>query len=127
MVEELGLKDRVEMPGFLDDADLRRVVGGARLFVFPSLVEGFGLPTLEAMALGVACAVSELEPMSFVAGDAALKFDPLDPAAIADAIQSVMSDDALHDELCELGKAHAAEFSWEETARRTIDVYESLL
>lgn len=115
------------MPGFLDDEDLRRVVGHASLFVFPSLVEGFGLPTLEAMAAGVPCVVSDREPMATVAGDAALRVDPLDEHAMAEAIRRVMSDVKLAESLVVQGRAHAATFTWKKAARQTLDVYERVL
>lgn len=125
---DLGIpRQDIVMPGFLNDEDLRRVVGHAALFVFPSLVEGFGLPTLEAMAAGVPCVVSDREPMATVAGDAALKVDPLDEHAMAEAIRRALTDDALHAALKELGRAHAATFTWEKAAAQTLDVYEKVL
>jgi glycosyltransferase involved in cell wall biosynthesis len=115
------------MPGFLDDTDLRRVVSHASLFVFPSLVEGFGLPTLEAMAAGIPCVVSDREPMASVAGNAAIKVDPLDEHAMAEAISKILNDDALHASLSNIGRKHAGAFTWKKAAKQTLDVYTRLL
>jgi len=115
------------MPGFLDDTDLRRVVSHASLFVFPSLVEGFGLPTLEAMAAGVPCVVSDREPMATVAGQAAITVDPLDEHALAEAISKVLKDEVLHASLAALGRKHAATFTWKKAAKQTLDVYNHVL
>lgn len=115
------------MPGFLDDTDLRRVVSHASLFVFPSLVEGFGLPTLEAMAAGVPCVVSDREPMATVAGDAAIQVDPLDEHMMAEAISKILNDAALHASLSALGRKHAATFTWKKAAKQTLDVYAGVL
>ena len=126
-IEAAGLEDAVHLTGFLDEAELRRVLGHARLFVFPSLVEGFGLPVLEGMAMGVPTIVSDLEPMRTVAGDGGMKVDPRDTEAMAAAIADVATDDDLHAELCERGRRRAAEFRWPLTARKTLQVYKQLL
>lgn len=128
VAERLGIPAAdLVMPGFLDDVDLRRLVGNASLFAFPSLVEGFGLPTLEAMAAGVPCVVSDREPMATVAGNAALKVDPLNEHALAEAMTRVLSDGALHAALVDAGRKHAARFTWKEAAARTLDVYNRVL
>ncbi len=121
---ELGVADRVIAAGRLDDVDLRRVVGNATCFVFPSLVEGFGLPPLEAMALGVPTIVSDLEPMRSVAGEAALRFEPTDAGALAVLIGAVLDDRILRERLAEDGRARAREFDWDVTARETLRAYE---
>jgi glycosyltransferase involved in cell wall biosynthesis len=126
-IEAAGLSNAVHIPGFLDDDELRRVLGHAHLFVFPSLVEGFGLPVLEGMAMGVPTIVSDLEPMRTVAGDGGMKVDPRNTEAMADAIADVATDDALHDELAERGRNRATDFRWPLTARKTLQVYKKLL
>lgn len=126
LIEELGLKDDVVLVGFLGDEDLRRIVGHAHLFAFPSLVEGFGLPPLEAMALGVPVILSNIEPMKTVGGEAALSFDPLDIEAMAQAIESVFNDDTLHQNMIRKGKAHAAAMTWTRAAEETLKVYQTI-
>lgn len=122
-----GLAAHVSMPGFVSDADLRTLVGRATLFVHPSLAEGFGLPPLEAMALGAPTAVSDIAPLREVAGDAALYFDPHDAGGLADLIRRTCGDAALRQNLSQRGKRRAASFTWAEAARKTLSVYERAL
>ena len=126
-VRSLGLEDAVRFTGFVDDDDLPAVYSGAALFVFPSLHEGFGLPLLEAMACGVPVVTSNVSSMPEVAGDAATLVDPRDGEGLAAAIGRLLRDEALRDRLREAGIARARQFSWEATARRTLDAYASLL
>ncbi|MGM0554831.1 MAG: glycosyltransferase family 4 protein, partial [Myxococcota bacterium] len=126
-IRAAGLSDAVHIPGYLEDDELRRVLGHARLFVFPSLVEGFGLPVLEGMAMGVPTIVSDLEPMRTVAGDGGMKVDPRNTEAMADAIADVATDDELHRDLAERGRSRATDFRWPLTARKTLQVYDKLL
>lgn len=124
VVRELGLTEQdVLMTGFLNDEDLRRVVAHAHVFAFPSLVEGFGLPPLEAMALGVPVILSNIEPMKTVGGEAALTFDPLDVHAMAEAIRTVFQDNELHRQLMVRGKSHATSMTWAAAAEKTAGVY----
>lgn len=113
-------------PGFLDDATLRCVLGHARAFAFPSLVEGFGLPILEAMAMGIPTLVSDLEPMRTVAGDAAILINPLNTHDIARKLRALLSDDALHARHAELSRTHARTFRWSHTAQKTLAIYHRL-
>jgi glycosyltransferase involved in cell wall biosynthesis len=126
-IEWSQVKDHVTLTGFLSDEELRQVLGHARLFVFPSLVEGFGLPVLEAMAMGVPTVVSDLEPMRTIAGNGSLKVDPHDTGEMAKAIRRVMNDDRLYESLVERGQRRAAEFRWPVTARKTLQVYGKVL
>lgn len=128
VVRELQLTEQdVVVVGFLNDEDLRRVVGHAHLFVFPSLVEGFGLPPLEAMALGVPVISSNIEPMLTVAGDAAITVDPLDVYAMGEAIRAIFTDDTLHAKMMAAGRTHASAMTWEGAAQKTLDVYTATL
>ena len=126
-VRSLGLEDAVRFTGFVDDDDLPAVYSGAALFVFPSLHEGFGLPLLEAMACGVPVVTSNISSMPEVAGDAAVLVDPRDEQGLAAAIARLLRDEALRDRLREAGIARARQFSWEATARRTLDAYASVV
>lgn len=122
-VSELGLEDRVLSLGYVDDANLPALYSGARLLVFPSLHEGFGLPLLEAMACGTPCVTSNVTSLPEVAGDAALLVDPRDTDAIAGAILALLGDEALCDDLRQKGLARARQFPWERTARETLAIY----
>ncbi len=124
--DALGISDRVYLPGFVDDEALRAILGGADLFVFPSLVEGFGLPVLEAMALGTPAVVSDREPMRSVAGGAAELVDPTDTDALAAVIERLWSDSEARSTLETKGRERASAFRWPETAARTWEVYEAV-
>jgi glycosyltransferase involved in cell wall biosynthesis len=121
--QTLGIEDDVRFPGWLSDAEVEGLWAIADAFVFPSLYEGFGLPVLEAMARGVPVACSEASSLPEVAGDAALLFDPHDEAAIADALGRVLVDTQLAERLRAAGRKRVREFTWERTARATIDSY----
>jgi glycosyltransferase involved in cell wall biosynthesis len=95
----------------------------AGVFVFPSLYEGFGLPPLEAMASGTPVVTSNVSSLPEVAGDAAVLVDPYDPAAIAQGMRRVLTDDRLRRELRTKGLARARQFSWEASVRRVREIY----
>jgi glycosyltransferase involved in cell wall biosynthesis len=118
--------DRVRHLGHVAQDELAALYRGAAAVVFPSLFEGFGLPPLEAMACGVAVATSDRGALGEVCGDAALRFDPEDEAAISDAIRRVTSDEPLRSRLRAAGPAHAARFTWREAARRHVEAYARL-
>lgn len=122
----LGLAKRVVFTGYVPEADLPRLYGGARAFVYPSLYEGFGLPVLEAMQCGTPVVTTDISSMPEVAGDAALLVQPGDVGGLAGALTRVLSDDALAADLKQRGLARAALFSWERCARETRAVYEEI-
>jgi glycosyltransferase involved in cell wall biosynthesis len=126
-IEWAGLAEHVTLTGFVGDEELRSVLGHARAFVFPSLVEGFGLPVLEAMAMGIPTIVSDLEPMRTIAGDAAQLVAPHDTGQMADAIEIFIKDDDAHARFVERGQRRAAQFRWPQTARKTLQVYRKVL
>jgi glycosyltransferase involved in cell wall biosynthesis len=113
--------------GFVEAADLEALYGDAAAFVLPSLHEGFGLPVLEAMRRGVPTATSDRSSLAEVAGDAALLFDPYEPAAIAAAVRRLIGDATLRARLASAGPLRAAQFTWRATAEATIGSYERAL
>ncbi len=118
--------DSLNVPlSFLDyvpAADLPALLSGARLFTFPSLHEGFGLPILEAQACGVPVVCSNSSSLPEAAGEAAIFFDPLSVDAMADAIQRGLSDERLRAEMVSRGFENVKRFSWEQSARQVYDV-----
>jgi glycosyltransferase involved in cell wall biosynthesis len=123
----LRLGDAVVFTGFVDEDDLPDLYRGAQLFVYPSLSEGFGLPIVEAMACGVPVITSNVSSMPEVAGQAALLVEPKQPEALAATMASVLCDEPLRHHLREKGLERARCFSWQDVARRTLDVYTTLL
>jgi glycosyltransferase involved in cell wall biosynthesis len=122
-----GVGDAVVIPGFLEATDLEGLYAAASAFVLPSLVEGFGLPVLEAMARAIPVACSRDSAPGEVAGDAALSFDPQSADEIADAIRALLTDPALQARLGAAGPPRAAEFTWARCAEETLDVYRRAL
>jgi glycosyltransferase involved in cell wall biosynthesis len=116
----------VLMLGSVDDAALVALYRHAAGLVFPSLYEGFGLPPLEAMAGGCPVAASRAASLPEVCADAALMFDPLDPAAMAEAMRSVLDDAALAGTLRERGRRRAAEFTWDRSAAALLQALEAV-
>ena len=127
MVEALDLRSQVLFPGYVSDPDLVCFYNAAALFVYPSVYEGFGLPILEAMSCGTPVVTSNISSMPEVAGEAALLVNPHDINEISDAISRIISDSQFADELSSRGQKKAANFSWLNTASKTIDVYKSVL
>ena len=112
------------MTGYLPDDELDALMRGTELLVHPSLYEGFGFVVVEAMARGVPVACAHATALPETAGDAAVFFDPLDPAGIATAITTALDRRA---ELTAAGRERAAQFSWDATAEQTAAVYRELL
>ena len=119
----LGVSDRLHTPGWVSDSQLEGLYALASAFLLPSLIEGFGLPVLEAMQRGVPVACSDRSALPEVAGDAALLFDPDDQQAVVDAARRLQSDPALAADLVSRGRARAAHFTWERTATLTAQAY----
>jgi glycosyltransferase involved in cell wall biosynthesis len=127
LAEELGISDRIVLPGAVGDADLPALYSSARVFLFPSFYEGFGLPVLEAMACGTPVIASTASSLPEVAGDAALLVDPNNLDEMIAALRRLLSDDVLHAHLRAKGLAQAARFTWGETARQTAAVYRAMM
>ena len=120
----LCLADCVDFPGWIPREELYNLFARAWAFVYPSLFEGFGLPVLEALAAGVPTACSSIDPLHAISGEAALRFDPRDQAALLAAMTRITDDDALRQSLATAGPARAAHFNWRFTARTTLDALE---
>ena len=122
-IAQSGAQNQIRMPGYIADADLPALYSMAATFVYPSLYEGFGLPVLEAMACGAPVITSSVSAMPEVAGDAAILVDPNCVRALADAMQSALKDCRLRHSLSKRGRERAQLFTWEQTARKTLEAY----
>ena len=119
----VGVADHVIFSGYVADEGLATLMAGAAALVYPSLYEGFGLPPLEAMAMGTPVIASSAPAMTEVLGDAAAFVPVRDQAAIAREVTRILEDVAWREELVARGRAKAAEYSWERTAEETVAVY----
>lgn len=115
----------LRLAGYVADGDLAALLRGARLFCYPSLYEGFGLPVLEAQTAGVPVMTARNSSLPEVAGDAALLVDPHDVDALAQAMLRLASDEELRERLIEAGRENVSRFSWAKAARETLSVLES--
>lgn len=126
-VAALTLQADVRIVGWIDQPRLEGLYRAAKVFVFPSLYEGFGLPILEAMARGLPVATSGRGALDEVAGDAALRFDPESEQAIAQAVERLITDGQEAARLRERGRRQARSFSWSAAAAGTLRSYERAL
>lgn len=116
----------VTLTGFLSDPDLIDLYRGATAYVQPSLSEGFGLTSLEAMSLGTPVVEADATSLPEVGGEAALYFDPYNPLDMAEKLSQVLRDKQLRAQLSRKGIARAKQFSWEKLAKETLKVYEAV-
>ncbi len=123
---ELGLEPYVKWMGNVAVEDLSRTYREADLFLYPSRMEGFGLPVLEAFSCGVPVITSDTTSLPEVAGKAALLVDPEDPAVIAQAVRNMMEKPKLRKLFIQRGLQRVKLFTWEKMAKQTLKVYESL-
>ncbi len=121
-----GVEDRISFLGFVSDDDLLQLYNCCDCFAFPSYYEGFGIPILEAMACGRAVACANTSSMPEVADGAGLLFDPYRTDEIVRALKDILLDPQLRARMERLGLQRAAHFTWQKTARLTLDVYEEV-
>jgi glycosyltransferase involved in cell wall biosynthesis len=127
LARELGVQRRVRFPGWLSDEQLEDLYRASACFVLPTFQEGFGLPVLEAMARGVPVACSDIPALREVVGEAALLFDPGEPASIAQAISRLIGDRKLAQGLVASGRERCRAFTWDRTAKATLASYRRAL
>jgi glycosyltransferase involved in cell wall biosynthesis len=121
MVDDFGLSSNVVFAGYVNDRMvLSDMIRSARVFVFPSVQEGFGLVVAEAMAAGLPCVLSDVEPLREVFGEAALLVRADDPSAFADAILGLLLDEGKRQEYSARSESLARKFSWSEVSKRVL-------
>ncbi|MFA6160109.1 MAG: glycosyltransferase family 1 protein [Parcubacteria group bacterium] len=123
VVRRNNLAEDVFFPGYIDEEDKAGILKGADVFVFPSFYEGFGLPILEAMSLGVPTIVSDIPPHREIVGSTALFFKPEIPGELTQKIKEIVSNDLTRDSLSKNGKLQAEKFSWQKTAQKLLDIF----
>jgi glycosyltransferase involved in cell wall biosynthesis len=122
--EDLGLRGAVDFTGWIPRSQLYDLYTRAWAFLYPSTFEGFGMPLVEALAAGIPTGCSRIEPLSAIAGEAALQFEPGNVASILSALDRLVFDAPLRARLAAAGPVRAAAFSWAATARATLDAIE---
>lgn len=129
LVAENGLeaiRPLLRTAGYIPNSDLPAIYNGAAAFLYTSLRESFGIPTLEAMACGTPVVTSDTSAIPEIAGQGAILIDPTDPSAIASSLLHLEEDPAFFAEQREYGLQRVKEFSWEQTAKHLLELYESL-
>jgi glycosyltransferase involved in cell wall biosynthesis len=126
LLEKLIRSGKVVLKGYLEMPDLISYYRNAELFLFPSLYEGFGLPPLEAMSCGLPVVASDRSSLPEVLGEAALYANPEDAEDLARSVDQLLENDSLKAKHRDAGLQRAAQFAWEETARKTLALYQAL-
>jgi glycosyltransferase involved in cell wall biosynthesis len=122
-VDVASVIDRIRIPGYVDEAAKQQLYRQASMVVLPSFDEGFGIPALEAMAMGVPVIATNRGALPEVLGDAGLLVDPEQPATITDAMQRVLTDPELRRRMSDRGAARAARYTWKASAERLYECY----
>lgn len=124
LVQSLQLKEKIVFAGYVPDEDSQALHGGATLFLFPSLYEGFGLPPLEAMSCGTPIISSNTSSLPEIVGEGGILLSPHDELGWSREIKRLLSDSRLRTKLKEKGLKQAQKFSWKKCAQETIKIYE---
>jgi len=125
LARQLDCEDQLLYLGYLDQRFFPGLYRGAACLVFPSLFEGFGIPLVEAMAIGCPIACGDVCSIPEVVGEAAMMFDPRNPDSIADAIETLLRDPEVGPQLAQKGRKRAQLFSWEKSAQKALEVLEA--
>lgn len=126
-IKQRGLDDHVCLTGYLEDEDLCALYSSCRVFVYPSLYEGFGLPPLEAIACGAPVIASGIAAITETLESAARFVDPRDVDDLAKAMVEMLTDETMREHFARAGAERVKGFTWEQTARETLEVYKSAL
>jgi glycosyltransferase involved in cell wall biosynthesis len=122
LTKQLNLKDKIIFTGFVEESEIEPLMANAQCFTLPSFWEGFGIPALEAMAANTPVVCSNRGALPEVVGQAAVLVDPDDPKEIAQGIDKLLSNKKLQQDLIELGQKQVDKYSWEKTAKQTLEL-----
>jgi len=125
-LDSLKITQDIIFVDHLSELDLAHYYSSATLLAYPSLYEGFGLPPLEAMACGCPVITSNTSSLPEVVGEAGIMVNPYDTNSLVQAMRRVLTDDKLRDDMVRKGLEQSKRFSWEKTARQTLEVYEKV-
>ncbi len=125
-VKQLKLEKRVIFTDYVPDSDLPALISGAKVYVLPSLWEGFGIPVIEAQACGVPVVVSNVSSLPEIVGDSGILVDPQSVDSIADGIKKVLTSEKLSNDLIKKGFENIKRFSWQTYAKQTLEILEKL-
>lgn len=122
-IEKSKFKEKIILPGFIEDCDKPFIYNLSSLFIYPSFFEGFGFPPLEAMACGVPVIASNNSSLPEICGSAAILIDPYKPEEIFEAARQILSDKTLREKLIQKGLEKSKEFNWKKTAQKTLKMF----
>lgn len=126
LIRDLDILDEIIFTGFIPEIDLPKYYNAADLFVFPSFIEGFGLPPLEAMACGCPVIAANTSSLPEVIGDGGILVNPFDYIALADFMEKVITDDSFRSDLIRKGVERAELYSWNKTTAMTLSLYREI-
>jgi len=123
LIDDLRLHDKIIFTGFVEEEDKPFIIRDAKIFVYPSKYEGFGIPVLEALSLGIPTVTSNVSSLPEITGGAALLVDPANVDELYLGIKRLLEDETLYQELKKKAVLQASRFSWKKTAQKTIELY----
>ncbi|MFA6525773.1 MAG: glycosyltransferase family 1 protein [Patescibacteria group bacterium] len=126
LILKYGISDKVHILGYIPNEDKPALYQLAKCFVYPSFYEGFGFPPLEAMSSGTPVIASYSSSLSEICGNSALLIDPHNIGELTEAFRQVLNDNRFSDKLAQRGKVQAEKFTWEKSARETLDLFQNL-
>ena len=126
LINDYNISDKIIFTGFVSEEETPVLLNGCKIFIYPSLYEGFGIPVLEALSCGIPTITSNISSMPEVAGDAAILVDPENEIEILKAINLLLSDINLYNLLKQKSILQSKKFSWENTALETLKLYKSM-
>ena len=126
LIDDLRLHEKVIFTGFVEEEDKPFIIRDAKIFIYPSIYEGFGLPVLEALSLGIPTITSNVSSLTEIAGGAALLIDPTNVDKLYSGIKRLLDDETIYQELKKKAILQARKFSWMRTAHETIELYRSV-